>query len=127
MNKSGKISNRKLTTLLFVGAFFVSCKVLAVNVSSSSPDGYSLEQGLSNHLQNPSNHSSVLIPIRQAQAQSQRNSSALKSKNEVMQEVKSRYNGRVVKISLNERSQTYSVRVLLPNGKVKNLSVSAKR
>ena len=74
-----------------------------------------------------SNISSVLIPIRQAQAQPQKNNSGLRSKNEVMQEVKSRYNGQVVKISLNDRTQMYSVRVLLPNGKVKNLSVSAKK
>ena len=71
------------------------------------------------------NYNSVLQPIRQAQ--SDRNNQSLRSKSEVMQEVKKRYNGQVVKMSLNERTATYSVRVLLPNGKVKNVSVSARK
>ena len=70
---------------------------------------------------------SVVQPFRYLHAQSNRNGSSLRSKSEVMQEVKSRYNGKVVKISLNERTATYNVRVLLPSGKVKNLSVNARR
>ena len=68
---------------------------------------------------------SVVQPLRHSQAQS--NSSSFRSKSDVMREVKSRYNGQVVKISLNERSATYHVRVLLPNGKVKNLSINARK
>lgn len=70
-------------------------------------------------------YDSVLQPLRHAQ--SNRSSKNLRSKSEVMQEVKQRYNGKVVKISLNERTYMYNVRVLLPSGKVKNLSISAQK
>jgi len=53
-------------------------------------------------------------------------SSGLRSKSSVISEVKKRYNGEVVKVSFNERKSSYSVRVLLPNGKVKNVEVSAR-
>jgi uncharacterized membrane protein YkoI len=51
----------------------------------------------------------------------------LRSRSDVMQEVKRRYNAEVVKISLDERRQVYRVRVLMPNGKVRNLTISARR
>ena len=96
----------------------LSDSVFAVSGGSQSPENFhQLDQDRSEFV-------SVLLPIRQVQSQS---SSALKSKSEVMREVKRRYNGQVVKISLNDRTQTYSVRVLLPNGKVKNLTVSARK
>lgn len=99
----------------------LSGTVYAINASNQN------SEIILNPDQDRSEFTSVLQPIRQIQAQSQRNSSSLRSKSEVMQEVKSRYNGQVVKISLNDRTQMYSVRVLLPNGKVKNLSVSARK
>lgn len=51
----------------------------------------------------------------------------LRSRSDVMQEVKRRYNAEVLKISLDERQQVYRVRVLMPNGKVRNLTISARR
>ena len=50
-----------------------------------------------------------------------------RSKSQVMSEVKGRYGGQVLKISLNEKSASYSVRILLPSGKVKNVQVSARK
>ena len=79
--------------------------------------------------------SSVLTPIRHAQnGQGQgmisrdRNDdsrSKMRSRSEVVQEVKRRYNAEVLKISLNQSRSSYNVRVLMPNGKVRNLKVSA--
>jgi hypothetical protein len=44
-----------------------------------------------------------------------------------MQEVKRRYDAKVLKITLNKQRQIYNVRVLMPNGKVRNIQVSAER
>lgn len=52
---------------------------------------------------------------------------ALKSRSEVVREVKRRYNARVIKISLNGAKTMYRVRILLPSGKVRNISVNAKK
>lgn len=51
----------------------------------------------------------------------------LRSRSDVIQEIKRRYNAEVLKISLDERQQVYRVRVLMPNGKVRNLKISARR
>lgn len=52
----------------------------------------------------------------------------LRSRSDVMQEVKRRYkNAEVLRIFLDERQQVYRVRVLMPNGKVRNLTISARR
>ncbi|MCH2191616.1 MAG: hypothetical protein MK188_11890 [Gammaproteobacteria bacterium] len=60
--------------------------------------------------------------------QNKRNSEyRLRSKSEVVREVKQRYNAEVLKISLNKQRATYQVRILLPNGRVKQISVNAKR
>ena len=48
-------------------------------------------------------------------------------KSEVVREVKRRYDARVLKISLNEKRGVYRVRILMPNGKVRNLTVNARR
>ncbi len=58
---------------------------------------------------------------------SQKGRSSLKSRSDVIAEVKRRYNAEVLKISLDERQQVYRVRVLMKNGKVRNLQVSARR
>jgi len=50
-----------------------------------------------------------------------------RSKGDVMQEVKRRYDGKVLKISLNKQRAIYNVRILLPSGKVRNITVSARR
>lgn len=51
----------------------------------------------------------------------------LRSKAEVVSEVKQRYQARVLKIRLNQSRTAYKVRVLLPNGKVKEVRVRATR
>ena len=50
----------------------------------------------------------------------------VRSRSEVMQEVKQRYNAKVLKISLNEKAGVYKVRMLMPNGKVRSIQVSAR-
>lgn len=60
--------------------------------------------------------------------QNQRNSDyRLRSKSEVVREVKQRYDAEILKISLNQQRETYQVRILLPNGRVKQISVNAQR
>jgi len=49
----------------------------------------------------------------------------LRSRNEVVNEVKQRYGARVLKISLNKKAGVYYVRLLMPNGKVRNIQVNA--
>jgi len=50
-----------------------------------------------------------------------------KSRGAVMSQVKRRYDARVLKITLNEAREVYVVRVLMPNGKVRTVQVSALR
>jgi len=50
-----------------------------------------------------------------------------RSRSDVMNEVKKRYDAKVLKISLNAKTQTYNVRILLPSGKVRNIQMSANR
>lgn len=69
----------------------------------------------------------VLRPLRHAQSQRASENKNFRSRSEVVQEVKRRYNARVLKISLNQNRSVYSVRILMPNGKVRNLKVSALR
>ena len=58
---------------------------------------------------------------------SQSGNKSLKSRSDVIQEVKRKYKAEVLKISLNERKQVYDVRVLMKNGKVRNLQIAARR
>lgn len=50
-----------------------------------------------------------------------------RSRSDVMSDVKKRFNAKVLKISLNAQTNTYNVRILLPNGKVRNVKMSAER
>lgn len=53
---------------------------------------------------------------------------ALRSRREVIQEVKQRHRGaEILKIALNRSGTSYNVRVLMPNGAVRSLQVSALR
>lgn len=51
----------------------------------------------------------------------------LRSRSEVVREVKKRYNAKVLKISLHKHQSIYRVRILLPNGKIRKIEVSARR
>ena len=57
----------------------------------------------------------------------QNKNGSIRSKGEVINEVKRRYNATVLKIKLNEQRAVYNVRILLPSGKVKSVQVSARR
>jgi len=50
-----------------------------------------------------------------------------RSRSDVMNEVKKRYDAKVLKISLNGKTNTYNVRILLPSGKVRNVKISAQK
>ena len=65
----------------------------------------------------------VIRPLRWVKNEDRK----LRSKGEVMSEVKNRYNAKVLRISLNEKRGVYNVRILLPSGKVKNVQLSARR
>lgn len=62
-----------------------------------------------------------------AQNRSGKSSKNLRSKSEVVREVKQRYNAEVLKISLNSKGTAYIVRVLMPDGRVRQITVSATR
>lgn len=49
----------------------------------------------------------------------------IRSRSDVVNEVKQRYNAKVLKVSLNEKAGVYKVRMLMPNGKVRSIQVSA--
>ena len=70
---------------------------------------------------------SVLKPIRHAQNGRDKDRENFRSRSEVVREIKQRYDAKVLKISLNEARAVYDVRVLMPNGKVRNMQVSARR
>lgn len=58
---------------------------------------------------------------------SQKQNDKLRSRGDVIREIKRRHNCEILKVSLDERKQLYRVRVLMPNGKVRNLKISARR
>jgi len=51
----------------------------------------------------------------------------LLSKSDVIRAVKKRYNARVLKINLKKSHSIYSVRILMPSGKIKNIQINARR
>lgn len=69
----------------------------------------------------------LLETVVQPRRLAQNKRSELRSRSEVVEEVKRRYNARVLRISLNRQQEIYDVRVLMPNGKVKNIKMSATR
>lgn len=51
----------------------------------------------------------------------------LRSRSDVMREVKKRYNAEILRISLSQNGRFYVVRMLMPNGKVRSVQVNAIR
>ena len=66
-------------------------------------------------------------PVWLAQRGQGSSSQAVRSKSDVVRDVKQRYNAQVLKITLDQNKATYRVRLLLPSGRIKEVSVSAKR
>jgi len=58
---------------------------------------------------------------------SQNTQAQLRSRSEVVSEVKQRYKAKVLKVALNKQKTKYNVRVLMPSGKVRNLEINARR
>lgn len=57
----------------------------------------------------------------------QRQNAEWKSRGEVMSEIKRRYEAKILKIRLDQAREVYVVRLLMRNGKVKTVKVSARR
>ena len=51
----------------------------------------------------------------------------VRSESDIIREVKQRYKAEVLRINYNAKAKAYKVRVLMPNGKVRNLTISARR
>ena len=51
----------------------------------------------------------------------------VRSRSDVVREVKRRYDAQVLKITLNQQRSAYRVRILMPNGRVREVTVSARR
>ena len=80
-----------------------------------------------NYAQAEYEHSNALSWSLNYQLVENQSRGAYRSKAEVMRIVKRKYDARVLKISLLEQRGIYRVRLLMPNGKIRNISVSAKR
>jgi len=50
----------------------------------------------------------------------------LRSRSDVVREIKNKYDAEVLKISLNEKRTMYRVRVLMPSGRVRVITVNAR-
>jgi len=118
------IKNSLLAGLAGTGLLLSANSVLALSIEPiivSEQASPSVMQGI-RHAQ-----SSRPNRDRQFQSNSERKR-AVRSRSEVVQEVKRRHSGaEVLKISLSRNGTTYNVRVLMPNGKVRSLQVSALR
>ncbi len=62
-----------------------------------------------------------------AQSQQRAPQKVRRSQSEVVRQVKRQYNAEVLKISMNQSGSAYRVRILMPNGRVREVSVSAYR
>lgn len=96
--------------------------VIGFNLSSNAPSNARLPQIEEYLLEEPVGVADV--PVMQL-AQS----GSIKSRSEVVSEVKRSYGSdvEVLKVSLSGDKSRYQVRILMPDGKVKSVSVSAKK
>ena len=69
----------------------------------------------------------LAIEYQSNKVYAQNSSRQFRSEGEVVREVKRNYQAKVLKIRLNEKRGVYLVRVLLPSGKVKSITVNARR
>jgi len=104
--------------LLAILAFAVANASMAYAFSSEPA-----RTGESIRFSSQSDLGSVLAPLQYAQSRPKK----LKPRSVVMQEVKRRYDAEVLKITLDEAREVYKVRILMPNGKVCSIRISAKR
>lgn len=125
---SGKINKKLkqlLTTIIVVGSCVSYAAAQAVDEASWHNTNQTWSQNNAN-----SNSPVYQTDIRSrptANRWAQNNNGSLRSKGEVINDVKRRYNATVLKIRLNEKRAVYDVRILMPSGKVKSIQVSAVR
>ncbi len=70
---------------------------------------------------------SSIVEHSYAQSQQRAPQKVRRSQSEVVRQVKRQYNAEVLKISMNQSGSAYRVRILMPNGRVREVSVSAYR
>lgn len=51
----------------------------------------------------------------------------VRSRSEIIREVKDRYDAEILRIEYDDKRKVYKVRVLMPNGKVRDLTINASR
>jgi len=113
----------KTATLCVCLAFSTHSSVYAVNFVGANgvveATGFSNSKGFSDAKGFSDVRSSGVYQLAQG--------GGVKSRSEVIREVKRRYNAEVLRISYDEARKVYRVRVLMRNGKVRNITVSARR
>ena len=121
-----KLAYRSLLAVLLFCSFIGQANALEAE-RSDHPSAESMMRS-----QYPTLHmietSPEITPRRWLAQQSQSESAPrIRSQSEVVREVKQRYDAQVLKITLNAQRSAYRVRILLPNGRVREVSVSARR
>ena len=120
-----KITLNNLCKRLLVTFVVVSGVLFASVASALSPDQHRSSHSVRSDFRKvPDNDFRAVIKPQRWVRDEQGNR---RSKADVVQHVKQRYNATVLKISLNEKRQVYNVRVLMPGGKIRNIQVSAHR
>lgn len=117
-----------LTKLLtvFIAVLLSSLSTASATSLSSGAYDYTVGSSVSSFDPQAKLHRSTVTPRGQKQF-SKNNNGELRSKSDVMREVKKRYNAEILRISLSKNGRTYVVRMLMPNGKVRSVQVNALR
>lgn len=120
-----KITSIKLCKRLLITFSVISSVLFASLASAVSPDRQQGSHSVRSDFRKVPeiDFRTVIKPERWARDEQQNR----RSKADVVQHVKQRYNATVLKISLNEQREIYNVRVLMPSGKIRNIQVSARR
>ena len=126
-NLGGKAIRFSFTTLLVcwfgyagsVHAGFLSVKPVELGLVSEKSEHSALIERF--------DESAVEVNEAREWLQSQNEKAKLRSRSEVVREVKRRYNAEVLKIQLNSSKTAYRVRILMPNGRVREVSVNARK
>lgn len=111
-------------TLNFVISLLIVLMMIAANIGTAQAydRSQSYKHSYKKYSSNKQPYSKKTSDYQQRQDYAQKQ---YRSRSSVIAEVKSRYNAKVLKISLNEKSGIYYVRVLMPNGKIRSLQINA--
>jgi len=113
--------------ILLLAVCFAMNNALASNLSISEPIHRTSVTSLSGQQFNSVKQRNNKAIYYGGQRYSQNDRGQLRSRSEIVSEVKRRYNGKVLKITLNQQKTMYIVRVYMPNGKVRTIQINAKK